>query len=79
MSAERGPNRERAHHAPEPWSYEVFGHGVRAVANVDADGIGDDVCGFGDVSDPVAVANAERAIACVNACAGIPTEVLRGL
>ena len=61
-------------HTPEPWRFdargiwqeaEVWTRARQVVSSCD-----DGYC------DPVSKANAIRIVACVNACAGIPTDVL---
>ena len=59
-------------HAPEPWHVDDGGDGEIMLWG-----------GAGSVEDPdigeiYAMDNARRIVACVNACAGIPTERLEG-
>jgi hypothetical protein len=58
----------KTEHDPEPWRLEddIPGHGPNESAVWPAR-----VRGF-----PTTTANARRIVACVNACAGIPTEAL---
>jgi len=62
-------------HSPEPWTVYAPGgyptsiyHGDReTLATIDEDH---------DCTQDLTAANARRIVACVNACAGIPTELL---
>lgn len=61
-------------HTKEPWNVGVvLVSGYNATAILDCDG--DEVCNMG-TSLLNEDANATRIVACVNACAGIPTEAL---
>lgn len=62
-------------HSPTPWIANENGHDV-----IDADGmlVVQAYAAFCD-REPLAKANIERIIACVNACASIPTESLTAL
>lgn len=56
-------------HTPEPWR-----HGVNAM--IVADGLPVADCAPDLCEDDTPEPNARRIVACVNACRGIPTEVL---
>ena len=58
-------------HTPEPWFWRIKHKTQRTIS---APPRGDIAVCPGD--DPIASANASRIVACVNACAGIPTETL---
>ena len=59
------------HHTPEPWRANA------AQADIEGpDGEEVAVCYCNDDDGSDAIANARRIVACVNACAGIPTEEL---
>lgn len=62
-------------HSPTPWIANENGHDV-----IDADGmlVVQAYAAFCD-REPLAQANIERIVACVNACASIPTESLTAL
>lgn len=57
------PGGEASEHTPEPWQWEGEIERITGPNN-------------GTIADVTTVANAERIVACVNACAGIPTASL---
>ena len=65
-------------HTPEPWSCEQPWAGFSALRGPSKELIFGIACGGPEEKQPDAVcdANAARIVACVNACAGIPTEQL---
>jgi len=60
-------------HGPEPWSYEGRG----TLVDADDESITYFTHEWGE--DVLSDADAERIVACVNACAGIPTEALAAM
>jgi hypothetical protein len=68
-------------HTPEPWRVEEDEDGVFVAGPYGYRGNPDDFRviiedAAADPDDPEIMANARRIVACVNACAGIPTEAL---
>jgi len=64
-------------HTPEPWGYAVipFDGPEKETARIDGPKHAN-ITSSNDWGWEVSVPNARRIVACVNACAGIPTEIL---
>lgn len=78
---------ERTQHTPEPWKlgelsefggYDCMTHGIKAgPVTLDAADYGQKKCGLLALDMHTRImADARRIVACVNACAGIPTEAI---
>ena len=61
-------------HSPEPWEAMNYGGGVRYIHDAKNEEINKDQYHDGEMG----IGNAERIVACVNACKGIPTKELNG-
>jgi hypothetical protein len=60
-------------HSPEPWTFSEDDGGLFCVRDADGYGVfGEEIGPRGPRDEPVA----RRIVACVNACGGIPTELL---
>jgi hypothetical protein len=71
-----GRNQDSTRHTPEPWRVSNY-RPQRVIARDPAEGTyehGDDK--FPTLAHFESVEDGKRAVACVNACAGIPTELL---
>lgn len=61
-------------HTKEPWVYKKSSSGSYFIYQSEGEGNNDPIAGFR--AFPNGYSNAKRIVACVNACEGIPTEVL---
>lgn len=65
-------------HSPEPWTVEVLPKSM-VIVDTNDNLIARMPMNDDPVTEPVMTTNANRIVACVNACAGIPTEHLQWL
>lgn len=62
-------------HTPEPWA--IYKGDALVIVDEKGSSLGEMVPGDPYIKHAEAVANAARIVACINACAGIPTDKLR--